>query len=101
MYLRVLAENGVPGFVLFFGAVFWGMARSLRAALSSGNAEAAVLSAFVAACMAGILVNGTVIDVNHWRHFWLLLAMAWCCPIMAPAEERSAYAPGVYRYACG
>jgi O-antigen ligase len=100
MYLRVLAENGVPGFVLFFGAVFWGMWRSLRAALSSGKAETAVLSAFVAACMAGILVNGAVIDVNHWRHFWLLLAMAWCCP-MAPAEERSAYAPGVYRYACG
>jgi hypothetical protein len=100
MYLRVLAENGVPGFVLFFGAVFWGIGRSLRAALGSGQAETAVLAAFVAACMAGILVNGAVIDVNHWRHFWLLLAMAWCCPI-TPAEERCAYAPGVYQYARG
>ena len=100
MYLRVLAENGAPGFVLFFGAVFWGLGRSLRAALSARQAETAALCAFVAACMAGILVNGAVIDVNHWRHFWLLLAMAWCCP-MAPARERSAHASGVYCYARG
>jgi hypothetical protein len=100
MYLRVLAENGAPGFVLFFGAVFWGLWRSLRAALSARQTETAALCAFVAACMAGILVNGGVIDVNHWRHFWLLLAMAWCCP-MAPAKERSAYEPGVYCYARG
>ena len=74
--------------------------RDLCAGLGSGQAESAVLAAFVAACMAGILVNGAVIDVNHWRHFWLLLAMAWWCPI-TPAEERSAYAPGVYHYARG
>jgi O-antigen ligase len=100
LYVRVLAENGAPGFVLFFGAVFWGLWRSLRAALSARQTETAALCAFVAACMAGILVNGGVIDVNHWRHFWLLLAMAWCCP-MAPAKERSAYEPGVYCYARG
>jgi hypothetical protein len=100
MYLRVLAENGVPGFALFFGAVFWGLGRSLRAALGAQQAETAALCAFVAACMAGILVNGAVIDVNHWRHFWLLLAMAWCCP-MTCAKERSAYAPGILSYARG
>ncbi len=80
MYLRVLSENGIPGFVLLYAVVLAGAGRALWAAFTCREPATADLYAFAAACMAGILVNGFVIDTIHWRHFWFVIALTWCSP---------------------
>lgn len=96
MYLRVLCENGIPGFLLFYILVLGGLARAAWLALGKDHAIAG-LHAFAFACMAGILVNGFVIDVIHWRHFWFVAALTWC----SPRGESTAYAHYPHRDARG
>ena len=96
MYLRVLCENGIPGFLLFYILVLGGLARAAWLALGKDHAIAG-LHAFAFACMAGILVNGSVIDVIHWRHFWFVAALTWC----SPRGESTAYAHYPHRDARG
>lgn len=80
MYLRVLAENGVPGFVAFYGFVILSLWRASKRALTLAHEFDRDLFAVVSVCLLGILVNGLVIDTIHWRHFWFLLGLAWWVP---------------------
>jgi hypothetical protein len=77
LYARTLAEHGVPGLaalslfilILLIGTCF----RALQEITRPYGLSAKV----VAACMAGLALNSAVIDTIHWRHFWLVLALAW------------------------
>jgi len=76
LYLRVLLENGWAGllvlllaFSLTIGFVTW------RAITKRGSAK--MYYAFVAAALVGQMINSLVIDSLHWRHLFLLLALAW------------------------
>lgn len=71
-YLRVWLENGHAGFLSFLLLIVFSVFTSFRKALSKYNTELYIL-AFSSLC--GILVNGFVIDIVHWRHFWFLLAL--------------------------
>lgn len=73
LYLRVLAENGLPAFVVFAG--FLGL--HLAALRRHQTAVMAALSgATILAILVGQLLNGFVIDTLHWRHLWVLLGLA-------------------------
>jgi O-antigen ligase len=80
MYRRVLAENGVLGFVAFYGFVILSLWRASKRALTLASEFDRNLFAVVSVCLLGILVNGLVIDTIHWRHFWFLLGLAWWVP---------------------
>jgi len=42
------------------------------------------------ACLAGLALNSLVIDTLHWRHLWLILALAWTvCTCSDPRSVRS------------
>lgn len=76
LYLRVLLENGWVGllllllvFSLTISFVTW------RAITKRGSAR--MYYAFVAAALVGQMINSLVIDSLHWRHLFLLLALAW------------------------
>jgi hypothetical protein len=77
LYLRPLVENGLAGFLALIGLVLISTARSLRLALQTADAQWRPVFTLVAACLVGLLVNGMVIDTIHWRHMWLLVALAW------------------------
>lgn len=76
VYLRVLAENGLFGFIGYFGfliiTLFQATYRSLKTRGELGN-----YFALATATLAGILVNSLVIDSLHWRHLWFLAAIPW------------------------
>jgi hypothetical protein len=77
LYARTLAEHGLLGFAsmilllltLLIGTSF----RALQDIRKSYGLSAKVVSA----CLAGLVLNSAVIDTIHWRHFWLILALAW------------------------
>jgi hypothetical protein len=39
------------------------------------------------ASIGGQLVNSVVIDSIHWRHFWILLGLAWSALEMRAGQE--------------
>jgi O-antigen ligase len=80
MYLRVLVENGVLGFVAFYAFVILSLVRALKRALTLTSESNRDLFAVVSVCLLGILINGLVIDTIHWRHLWFLLGLAWWVP---------------------
>lgn len=83
MYLRVLAENGILGFACFSLFILLSLMRSAKLALTLENNRWRDFFAVLTSCLAGVLVNGFVIDTIRWRHFWLLLGLAWCTPLVS------------------
>ncbi len=75
LYLRILAENGLLAFVPFVAFA----ALHIVGVTPGGGAVLAVL--------VGLLLNGLVIDTLHWRHLWVVLAMAcWYGKRESPAS---------------
>lgn len=77
LYVRAFVENGGLGLWATIGLLLASLGRSTWAALAGGEAEAQRMLAVVAAALAGVVVESAVIDTIHWRHLWLLLALAW------------------------
>jgi O-antigen ligase len=80
MYIRVLVECGMFGFAAFYSFVIASFLRAVKMALTLREKISRDLFAVVAAGLFGLFINGLVIDTIHWRHFWLLLALAWWVP---------------------
>ena len=80
MYLRVLTENGFLGFATFFTFIALSLLRCMKLALTLKNRHWRTLFVILSSALAGLLVNGFVIDTIRWRHFWFLLGLAWCTP---------------------
>jgi len=76
LYMRVLVENGWMGFVAFMLLVIVSLWRSVTNSLR-GTLWSRWMYALVAASLFGILFNSFFIDSLHWRHLWVLLALAW------------------------
>jgi hypothetical protein len=74
LFVKTLAEQGWLGFAALLTLLFTLTARGLRTVFSKvhGLSSAAVLAG-----LAGTLTNSFVIDTIHWRHFYLLLGLAW------------------------
>jgi O-antigen ligase len=92
MYLRILVESGVLGFVAFYAFVLLSVARATRLALTLRDRFTRDVFALVSASCFGLLLNGFVIDTVHWRHLWFLLALAWWTPRLT-RENPAAQAP--------
>jgi O-antigen ligase len=75
-YVRIIAEQGVPGFLLVVCLLLLTLMYATRNAVlgydSYGIGSAPLLGAW-----CGLLVNSTVVDTNHWRHLWLIAALVW------------------------
>lgn len=68
LYLRVLAENGIVGFIVMLASIIALMFVGINFRKMIYNAD--ILWLF--SCLLGILVQSFVIDTLHWRHFWIL-----------------------------
>lgn len=70
LYLRVLTENGILGFLIFILALIIPIVLGIKKTyLSSKSTEDIV---WILGSLVGILVQSFVIDTLHWRHFWIL-----------------------------
>ncbi|MBT9169710.1 MAG: hypothetical protein DDT18_00045 [Actinobacteria bacterium] len=76
LYLRLLVENGWLGFVAFMLLIILSLRRSLLNSLR-GTLWSRWMYTLVTASLCGVLANSLFIDSLHWRHFYVLLALAW------------------------
>ena len=82
MYIRVLVESGFFGFIAFYLFVILSLLRATKFALILRDGLSRDLFAIISASILGTMINGTVIDTIHWRHFWFFLGLAWWVPKM-------------------
>lgn len=75
LYIRVLTEYGVVGFLSFLWFILLTMARSMIQNYAPSNNYP--YTTIAAASLVGVLFNSFFIDTLHWRHFWMLLALPW------------------------
>lgn len=75
-YVRVLAEQGLPGLLAFSALLIFTLGAALGNAVA-GRGTYGIGSAALLGAWCGILVNSFVIDTLHWRHLWVVAALIW------------------------
>ena len=75
VYLAMMLNAGWLGGLLFLFMValtcLYGLRHAFRRTLTQP------LFLVVYACFVGHAIEGYLIDLDHWRHFWLLMALIW------------------------
>lgn len=74
LYVRLLFENGILGFLSFILFYLLCLIRSFKLLLISQGPNQGYF-VIIFASLIGILFNSIFIDTMHWRHVWLLLAL--------------------------
>jgi O-antigen ligase len=76
IYVRVLAEQGLLGFMVVLALLLVTLLLATQNALA-GRSTFGIGSAALLGSWAGILVNSLVVDTAHWRHLWLIAPLIW------------------------
>jgi len=76
LYARIFTENGVIGILSFILFLSVSMLKALSSYWGSSREEG-VFYLVIFASLIGLAFNSFFVDTLHWRHFWLLLALAW------------------------
>lgn len=75
MLLKAALDYSWLGFAAYLTLILWTLASGFRILFRDRPWQPYLLIAYVV--FFGHVVLGTVIDTNHWRHFYLLLGMVW------------------------
>ncbi|MBN9073527.1 MAG: O-antigen ligase family protein [Rhizobiales bacterium] len=75
IWLKALMDYGWLGFVSYLGLLVWTLAAGGRILLRNRPWQPYLQCAYVV--LIGHIALGTVIDMDHWRHFYLLLGLIW------------------------
>jgi O-antigen ligase len=75
IWLKMLMDYGWLGFVSFLTLTCWTIAAGFRILLRDRPWQPYLLCAYVA--FIGNIGLGTFIDIDHWRHVYLLLGLIW------------------------
>jgi O-antigen ligase len=75
VYLAMFLNAGWLGGMIFAGLVALTVLGGARHALRPTRSQALFIVAY--ACFIGHALEGFVIDLDHWRHFHLLMALIW------------------------
>lgn len=74
MYMRILLENGLVGFVLIIISFSYIVINLLLSHFNKYKNEF-INTSVVLSILIGILVNSIVIDTIHWRHLWFFIGI--------------------------
>lgn len=75
VYLTMFHYAGWLGGLLFIASVLMTLVVGLNGALQLGALQGVM--AVAVASFAGLVVEGLVIDIDHWRHFFIVFALIW------------------------
>ncbi len=75
IWLKSLMDYGWLGFVAYLTMICWTLAAGFRILFRDRPWQPYLLCAYVV--LIGHIALGTVIDTDHWRHFYLLLGLIW------------------------
>jgi O-antigen ligase len=77
LYVRALIENGPLGLLSMLLLLLSSLGRVTWRALGAEDDRSRAFLSAVAAMLWGLTAESFVIDSVHWRHFWIVLALAW------------------------
>lgn len=92
VYLSVLMSAGWIGGLLYFFICAGTLALGLQHAFKRTKTQHYFVIAYAA--LAGTIIEGALIDTDHWRHFYLLMGIVW--GLMA-ADRRAVRATRIVR----
>lgn len=75
IWLKALLDYGWLGFAAYAALIGWTLAAGFRILFRARPWQPYVLCAYVV--LIGHVALGTIIDTDHWRHFYLLLGLVW------------------------
>lgn len=75
IWLKALMDYGWLGFGSYLLLIVWTVAAGFRILLRDRPWQPYLLTSYVV--FLGHIALGSVIDTDHWRHFYLLLGMIW------------------------
>jgi O-antigen ligase len=75
VYLTMFLNAGWVGGLIFFGLVATTCVWGLRHAFVRCTTQPLFLVVY--ACFVAQALEGAIIDLDHWRHFYLLMALVW------------------------
>jgi hypothetical protein len=87
VWLKTLTTYGWLGFAAFFTLVLWTLIAGFPLVFRSGPMQPVAEAAYIV--FLGHILIATVIDVDHWRHLFLLFGLLWG---MIAADRRTAHA---------
>jgi len=91
VYLSMLMNAGWAGGLLYLAIVLVTLGLGLAHALRRTPTQGLFLVAYAA--LVAIVVEGLIIDTDHWRHFYLLMGIVW--GLMSATPQRHAIAQPV------
>lgn len=77
IWLKTLMDYGWLGFVSYLTLILWTLGAGFRILFRDRPWQPFLLCAYVT--LIGHIALGSVIDMDHWRHFYLLLGLVWGC----------------------
>lgn len=92
VYLHVLVAGGFLSGFAFVAFLLLTIVRGWRALSIESPAQGMLIVAYAA--FIGHIAEAVIIDIDNWRHFYLLLGMVWGAVL---AVERRSTAPAVIR----
>lgn len=75
IWLKALLDYSWLGFAAYLTLIVWTLAAGFRLLFRNGPWQPWILTIY--SVFLGHVLLGTVIDTDHWRHFFLLLGMMW------------------------
>ncbi len=87
VYLNMYLNTGWVGGTLYLALVLLTLGLGLRQVVRDRGGDG--VSAVLVAAFIGMAFEGVVIDSDHWRHFYLIMAMIWGMALAQPDAHRS------------
>ena len=90
VYLNMFLNTGWIGGTLYLFLVLATLVLGLQLVFRERGGDG--VGAVLVAAFFGMALEGAVIDTDHWRHFYLIMAMIWgmalARPALPPSEMR-------------
>ena len=86
IWLKSLTSYGWIGFVSYVGMLVWTLAIGFRNLLLDRPWQPFLMVAWIS--VLGHATIGNVIDIDHWRHVYLLLGKVWGCAALEVRHKR-------------
>ncbi|AKI01055.1 lipid A core-O-antigen ligase-like enyme [Hoeflea sp. IMCC20628] len=77
IWLKALMDYGWLGFVSYLVLITWTLVLGFRFLLRERPWQRYLMLAYIV--LVGHTIIGSVIDTDHWRHFYLLMGIVWGC----------------------
>ncbi|NNH32427.1 hypothetical protein C9413_24100 [Rhizobium sp. SEMIA 4085] len=87
IWLKTLTTYGWLGFVSYVSLLVWTLYLGLKNLLRDRPWQPYLMIAWI--CIIGHAVIGNVIDIDHWRHVYLLLGIVWGCAALEHRYRQS------------